>query len=495
MVAPVGNHLRDAWFYSRQAIANSKSKRRPKKRKKPRPKKPQGDGNIHPTGPSPSPPRRPTGGKVPRIRRSVTAIPIGNQAAGSSSKLYNLEFQGLFMSEPHYRFPSGKWSGGGPFYQYDASQLHTSGGYYTTIVNGSTWTGPLIGVVGVPITDWPSVYPPNTPTWDTVRAQADSYYATGRARTRPGNPVASVGQFVLELRDLPSVPFKRSMKGMSGAVRRSNGSLKNVPKVLMNELSDFSNLGSEYLNVVFGWKPFVRDLQGMYNLWKSLDKQLAQIVRNNGRSQRRRAKLKQESDVISDQKSFPVFGANLYSAPGNVGASPFGTQWRSSTRTTEEVWYAGSYRYYIPDVGSSQWTRRAKLALFGALPTPELIWEVMPWSWLIDWFSNVGDVISNASPNAVDNLVSDYAYVMRKVTYEKTCSVYTWMKGVQSGNPATIGRLVPSISASATSTYKWTIQSRSGSGNPFGLGLQLSALTGHQLAILAALGISRSKVN
>jgi hypothetical protein len=262
----------------------------------------------------------------------------------------------------------------------------------------------------------------------------------------------------------------------------------------MKEASDFRNLGSEYLNVVFGWKPFVKDLQGMYNLWKSLDKQMAQIVRDNGKGIRRKAKLKTEQDMTSESKSYTIPFVNLYSAPGWVGGSPAYTHWSTQTRWTEEVWFSGSYRYYIPDVGSSQWTRRAKLALFGALPTPELVWEVMPWSWLIDWFTNVGDVVSNASTNAVDNLVSDYAFVMRKVTYQKDANVTTYMPGVSHGDPYTIGRLVPAVSASVNSTQKWVLKSRSGGGNPFGLGLQLSALTGHQLSILAALGISRSKV-
>jgi len=46
----------------------------------------------------------------------------------------------------------------------------------------------------------------------------------------------------------------------------------------------------------------------------------------------------------------------------------------------------------------------------------------------------------------------------------------------------------------ATSIYTVETKLRDGTGNPFGLSVKLNSLSTYQLSILAALGISRSKV-
>jgi len=117
---------------------------------------------------------------------------------------------------------------------------------------------------------------------------------------------------------------------------------------------------------------------------------------------------------------------------------------------------------------------------------------VLPWSWLIDWFSNVGDVVSNASSNAVDNLTSNYAYVMERIISKRIYHTDNTSKAL-SGCPPWIcfgGGFV----GNCDTIHEKVTKSRSGSGNPFGLGVKLGDLSGYQLGILAALGISRSKV-
>ena len=55
---------------------------------------------------------------------------------------------------------------------------------------------------------------------------------------------------------------------------------------------------------------------------------------------------------------------------------------------------------WIPteDVSSSMPTpnevrRRAMKAVFGGTIDPATVWSALPWSWLIDWFSDVGDFL------------------------------------------------------------------------------------------------------
>jgi hypothetical protein len=264
--------------------------------------------------------------------------------------------------------------------------------------------------------------------------------------------------------------------------------IQEVPKILFKRLDGFRGLGSEYLNVVFGWKPFVRDLQEMYNLWVTLDKRLGQLVRENGKYIRRKATISDTNDtVVTQETEYSAPFANVLGAPPSYmqGRSVYSV--KSSTKT--RIWFSGSFRYYVPDIGSSQWTARARLALFGALPTPELLWEVLPWSWLIDWFSNIGDVVSNASANAVSNLTTRYSFIMKHVTTTTTATSVCWAS--VSTAPTDKWRAAsPTFSSVLTEDSK----ARVGGGNPFGLNVSLPSLSAGQLGILAALGLSRQKL-
>lgn len=418
----------------------------------------------------------------PRIINFDHPVPIG--LSGSNvTQVADCERKGLLVSEPHYRLPSGGWSGGGPFYTYQQKLKHgrstiqavkfgAGGTYHIGGVNVAPAKLPLFHI-------WRSSVPP----WPSVKSDVESYYATGYARARPGNPVADLGQFIVELRDLPAVPFRRALKG--------GASFKSIPRIALNELKDFRNLGSEYLNVVFGWKPFVSDLRKMYYLWQTIDKRMAQIVRENGKNIRRRATVESGSESGSTTSTQGYPWHYFRGAPPNwTSGSSFLVH---ETTTKYRVWFSGSFRYYIPDTSSSLWDKRARLALFGALPTPELLWNVLPWSWLVDWFGNVGDVISNASPNAVDNLTSRYSYIMKSVeVVEEWNATSTW--SALGPNPLFGGTFIPPGEASTRTRLTTVTKCRSGSGNPFGLGVKLESLTGYQLGILAALGLSRSSV-
>jgi hypothetical protein len=146
------------------------------------------------------------------------------------------------------------------------------------------------------------------------------------------------------------------------------------------------------------------------------------------------------------------------------------------TTTYTDEWFEASFRYWIPDIGSPNWTKRATAALFGISPTPSLLWEVLPWSWLSDWFGNVGDVLANLSQNAAENLVAKYAYYMASSETRIYVSDTTYLTGNLQ------------VSASAISIARSKYRT---AASPFGFGLTSASLTAKQASILGALGISR----
>jgi hypothetical protein len=102
-----------------------------------------------------------------------------------------------------------------------------------------------------------------------------------------------------------------------------------------------------------------------------------------------------------------------------------------------------------------------------------------PWSWAIDWFSNAGDVVSNLSDWATDGLVMKYGYIMEHSRHERTY----YLDG-----PSQYNFLDRQIPATVTT---WSETKLRRAASPFGFGVSWEGMTPRQLAITAALGITR----
>jgi hypothetical protein len=115
----------------------------------------------------------------------------------------------------------------------------------------------------------------------------------------------------------------------------------------------------------------------------------------------------------------------------------------------------------------------------GTRITPELIWELTPWSWAVDWFTNAGDVIHNISQLGSDGLVMQYGYAMRHMR------VHEYHRGHYSFSDS-VGTHVGTVAREIGSEWKQRV-----AAHPYGFGIDDTSLSARQTAILAALGLTR----
>jgi hypothetical protein len=109
--------------------------------------------------------------------------------------------------------------------------------------------------------------------------------------------------------------------------------------------------------------------------------------------------------------------------------------------------------------------------------TPELLWNLAPWSWVADYFANIGDVMTNVSYFSQDNLLLRYGYVMKTL---KRSNVYTATGTIPGYGPT-------STSLETGFVYKQRVKA-----TPYGFGFNTGGLNNSQWAILVALGIARA---
>jgi hypothetical protein len=273
-------------------------------------------------------------------------------------------------------------------------------------------------------------------------------------------------------------PFK-AQAGLGQAIAE----LHKLPELLQFRLRNFRDIGHDYLNVEFGWKPFLNDMRDAFNSIITVEKRLKQLARDNGKPIRRRASKVIENTTYSESGYNPPV---LSACPSRLAAVP-GSGSSTWTRR-KDVRFTARFRYWIPTTGPEASIERAYRALqvLGALPTPKLVWDLMPWSWLIDWFSNIGDVIENVSTNAADNLVCEYGFMTSRTRISSE-QFGKAMLGLGGATVSPLNATIYDLSVSYSSDYK----NRSGC-NPFGFGATWNSLSARQNLILAALGLART---
>jgi hypothetical protein len=242
------------------------------------------------------------------------------------------------------------------------------------------------------------------------------------------------------------------------------------------------NLSGEYLNYMFGIAPTISDVQNFRDTAKKAEKLIDQYTRDSGRLVRR--SFTPDPDITTEKLPDIVGRCSSLGIGGQVriGASGNGTLKR--IRKTTKTWkFSGAFTYYLPKEALSR--RISELDhLYGILPGAGTAWELIPFSWLVDYFSSIGDAMQNFDNFARDGLVMPYAYVQRSVKIE---TEYTWTGPLNRGvSFSELSAVVPTVVSGRIVTH--SLQRRP--ATPFGFGVSASNLTLRQASIIAALGIS-----
>jgi hypothetical protein len=307
--------------------------------------------------------------------------------------------------------------------------------------------------------------------------------------TYPGTPATvSLGYYgpAAIKRTVPTSPYVSLSTALAELKREGLPSLPGL-HLLKDRVAHFRELGGEYLNLEFGWKPIASDVQATIEAIRTAGKLLDQFQRDSGRIVRRKTVFPEIR--TTEIRSEPASG-RLYAPPGwsstvfrnqFVGSSVTGTLYES-TESVTKTWFSGAYTYFAQtdnEVLNQFRAFEAKVNhLYGLRITPDVLWNLAPWSWLSDWFVNIGDNIANASALANDGLVMKYGYLMQETTSTHRAMV--------SG---------PQLKAGAgrdrwTTTFVTRRKVRT-KATPYGFGSNPASFTSRQWAILSALGFAR----
>lgn len=179
--------------------------------------------------------------------------------------------------------------------------------------------------------------------------------------------------------------------------------------------SNFLTLvGSQHLNYTFGWKPTIADIKTLSKITRSIESRIREfnsLVKKGG--------LRRKISLASGSKSKDEPWVPLYSNGWTSAWTQPHTSWKS------KVW--GSVRWKpnrtspIDVTSLANFNEACKIVLDLKVPDASTIWEAIPFSWLVDYFLNVGDTLQ-----AVENLDTVIPYdicIMRERTIVTSAGV------------------------------------------------------------------------
>lgn len=301
-------------------------------------------------------------------------------------------------------------------------------------------------------------------------ANVDSgYYGTRAiARTIPTNPLVG---FAVDLAEFKSEGVK--------AVGSS---------LLMKKHLDTKVGAEEYLNWQFGLNPLIHDMRsGLENLLNARNL-IHQFEKNSGKLVRRRYTFPVETTV--ELRKLPASGSNTAVIVGSIPSWIYGGEQMSQVvRTTGRIWFSGAYTYALP-IPSNQLERVNRYAeyanyLLGTDMSADVLWNILPWSWLSDWHWNIGDIMANATALSQEGLVIQYGYLMietdiRHEVLLSRCRVR------DSVTPLVVRDLGP-----VATTWR-TLRKQRIQADPFGFGSNPSGYSARKWSILGALGLTKA---
>lgn len=275
------------------------------------------------------------------------------------------------------------------------------------------------------------------------------------ARSNPSREEVSIPNFIYELKDLP---------GMFRDLKRLRPVLRNLRH---RHSSALSGVASQYLGWEFGWKPLISDLSQLLQFQAQVDRRSQELRRlYSGSGLKRRLNLWEDVNTSEAYRTV------------ESGAG-FAISSRIKILTRRRVW--GTVRWIptvVPrDIGNQQLGRTARRLVHGLHHNgidASQAWEALPFSWLADWFGNMGeflqstrnDIPATHGPCNIMTLTESYAEWVRDDP---------WMQDLKGADGRVILRTKERAQSNGT------------------LSAHLPFATARQFSILAALNLQRKK--
>lgn len=275
-------------------------------------------------------------------------------------------------------------------------------------------------------------------SWNVLKTQA-------LATMMASQPIVDLPTFIYELRELPAM-----IRDAGNAVRTG---FKTAAK----------NPGGAYLSYSFGWSPLISDLRKLINLGQEIDKRAEQLKR-----------WKRQNRAEGSLGSSTAFSTDSKRVSNGRAVFNCSVDYFHKTR----AWYTAKFTEFNTSALRDNGSLSSFATALGSRQPLSTVWNSLPWTWLIDYFVNVGSFIAAYNNTAYYDL--DFLCIMQRTECKSDAKI-------------SIEHTYPSLRVTTQPSYKHVAWERRVYYDQIpAIGFK-PILTGGQIANIAALLASRSR--
>nr|QDH89443.1 MAG: hypothetical protein H2Bulk35388_000001 [Leviviridae sp.] len=307
-------------------------------------------------------------------------------------------------------------------------------------------------------------------SWYPDVGDAPTLVTRALAVTNPNRPIADVGLIVQDIWEFPKV--------LKEVWELAIGVAFNPGPAMRKHALNMGQAGKNYLGYQFGIASTIDDFTKMLDFMTAVEKRRLEI--ENLRKRRGTTRRMGITGSRKEGRDYDV--GNKYVQNGHVVTSLYGSAVELDLEWTGYLKAWMTIRYKLDDNSpvldpNADLNVLAMRSMYAGDFNMANIYELIPWTWLGNWFSNLGDVF-----NAGRNLLNTHAV---SACYMRTETVVVAAK-LSSG-------MGPGFSFTETGYPAYTHKFRGQQDNPApSITFHLPFLNGGQLSILAALGASKT---
>lgn len=207
---------------------------------------------------------------------------------------------------------------------------------------------------------------------------------------------------LVELKDLP-----RSVASLQQALIDSSKLFKSLGTQPKLRDSIFSlgvaakNIPNEYLSYHFGWKQLYKDVMDLLALPEKSSKKYSFLIKRAGKPTTFRIKR-----TFSFASSEGVPGFDYDTSPYEYGVS----QTNRLTREVELRMVINS-TFDFPEVNGVSFRSNRLFDRIGLVPRPTDLYNLIPWTWLFDWFTGLGNYVELIDSINRDNSLINWGMI------------------------------------------------------------------------------------
>lgn len=257
-------------------------------------------------------------------------------------------------------------------------------------------------------------------------AELGQLVSASLATMLPGlKPKLSIVNSIVELKDFKSLPHTlQKIRDLGKSlIKRGSWGRRSLRRII-------GTTADSYLQSEFNIKPLLSDIVGVKSAIQTARKEIQDLLEGEGKPQTRHWSNRRRgatSVSVEKHEHTPVYTCDGNNSWANCSTSQATLQWFRDIYESDPLFHATiEYRYDLDPWERENAQLRGFLDLIGVNLNPTIIWNAIPWSFVVDWVVNVNSWLSQFQHRNLEPVTHIQRYMWSLKKTRKVIGKFRW---------------------------------------------------------------------